>query len=63
MTLILAMAAHPEAQRKAQHEIDSVVGLHRLPDFSDKESLPYVNAMLKEVLRLDYFESDYGVTC
>ncbi|EKM75602.1 hypothetical protein AGABI1DRAFT_79771 [Agaricus bisporus var. burnettii JB137-S8] len=51
MTLILAMAAHPEAQRKAQQEIDSVVGLHRLPDFSDKESLPYVNAMLKEVLR------------
>ncbi|KIJ25389.1 hypothetical protein M422DRAFT_273670 [Sphaerobolus stellatus SS14] len=47
----LTMAMHPEAQKKAQAEIDSVIGSHRLPDFSDRDSLPYVNAILKETLR------------
>jgi cytochrome P450 len=51
MSFILAVLAHPEVQKKAQEEIDSVVGPDRLPDFSDKENLPYVNAVLKEVLR------------
>ncbi|KIJ41713.1 hypothetical protein M422DRAFT_229524 [Sphaerobolus stellatus SS14] len=48
---ILAMAMHPNVQEKAQAEIDSVVGTHRLPNFSDRESLPYVNAIIKETLR------------
>ncbi|KAL4249483.1 cytochrome P450 family protein [Abortiporus biennis] len=47
----LAMALYPEVQSKAQEEIDWVVGSDRLPDFSDRESLPYVEALLKEVLR------------
>ncbi|KAI0366792.1 cytochrome P450 [Pilatotrama ljubarskyi] len=47
----LAMAMHPELQRKAQAELDAVVGSHRLPDFSDREALPYVNALIKEVFR------------
>ncbi|EEB87968.1 hypothetical protein MPER_14460, partial [Moniliophthora perniciosa FA553] len=42
----LAMVRHPEVQRKAQAEIDAVVGNDRLPSFSDKEHLPYVNALL-----------------
>jgi cytochrome P450 len=50
-TFILAMLANPEAQRKAQREIDSVVGLGNLPDFSDEEGMPYVAAVVKEVLR------------
>ena len=37
--------------KKAQAELDAVVGPHRLPDFGDQASLPYVNALLKEVLR------------
>jgi cytochrome P450 len=45
------MLAHPKVQEKAQEELDLVVGRHRLPDFSDRESLPYINAILKEVLR------------
>jgi cytochrome P450 len=45
------MAMYPEVQKKAQAEIDSVVGKDRLPDFDDRESLPYVSAILKEVLR------------
>lgn len=47
------MIRHPEIQAEAQHEIDEVVGDARLPDFSDEQSLPYVTAILKEVLRLN----------
>ncbi|KAJ6580680.1 cytochrome P450 [Mycena capillaripes] len=50
-TFILAMLANPEAQKKAQAEIDSVVGTGQLPDFADEEVLPYVSAIVKEVLR------------
>ncbi|KAI0295335.1 cytochrome P450 [Multifurca ochricompacta] len=45
------MTLYPEAQRKAQAEIDSVTGGSRLPDFSDRDALPYVGAILKEILR------------
>ncbi|KAJ6580647.1 cytochrome P450 [Mycena capillaripes] len=50
-TFILAMLANPEAQKKAQAEIDSVVSTGQLPDFTDEEALPYVSAIVKEVLR------------
>ncbi|KAJ7211176.1 cytochrome P450 [Mycena pura] len=43
-TFVLAMLANPEAQRKAQDEIDSVIGPGNLPDFADEPSLPYVAA-------------------
>ncbi|KAF8871009.1 cytochrome P450 [Infundibulicybe gibba] len=49
--LFLAMALCPDAQRKAQVELDSVVGNSRLPDLTDRDSLPYVNAVIKEVMR------------
>lgn len=45
------MVLHPDAQRKAQAEIDSVVGTCRLPDFGDEASLPYVSALVNEVMR------------
>lgn len=47
----LAMVLFPEAQHKAQEEIDRVVGKGRLPTFSDREELPYINAMIKETTR------------
>ncbi|KAJ7731637.1 cytochrome P450, partial [Mycena metata] len=50
-TFILAMLANPEAQRKAQVELDSVTGRERLPDFGDESALPYVSALIKETLR------------
>ncbi|KAI0360841.1 CyP450 monooxygenase [Trametes cingulata] len=50
-TFFLAMASSPEAQAKAQAELDAVVGRSRLPDFSDEASLPYVRALIKECLR------------
>lgn len=47
----LAMALHKDVQEKAQSELDSVVGPDRLPTFVDRESLPYITALVKEVLR------------
>ncbi|KAF9568495.1 cytochrome P450 [Agrocybe pediades] len=48
---ILAMANYPEVQKKAQAEIDKVVGRNRLPDFNDRPSMPFVEAMLQEAMR------------
>ncbi|KAK0440601.1 cytochrome P450 [Armillaria borealis] len=50
-TFMLAMLANPEAQRKAQEEIDAVLGSGELPRFADEVSLPFVSAVVKEVLR------------
>ncbi|KAE8385720.1 cytochrome P450 [Aspergillus alliaceus] len=47
----LAMILNPEVQRKAQEEIDRVVGPNRLPAFEDRDNLPYVDAVVKETLR------------
>ena len=45
------MVLYPEVQKKAQAEIDTVVGQNRLPDFHDRPSLPYINAVVKESSR------------
>ncbi|KAI1078886.1 cytochrome P450 [Whalleya microplaca] len=47
----LAMTVYPEAQKKAQEEIDRVIGQNRLPTMADRVNLPYVEATVKEVLR------------
>ncbi|KAL7914398.1 cytochrome P450 [Trichoderma velutinum] len=51
MSFILAMILYPDVQRKAQEEIDRVVGPDRLPTRDDQEKLPYINAIVKESLR------------
>ncbi|KAJ7171125.1 cytochrome P450 [Mycena filopes] len=48
---LLAMVLHPEVLAKVQKEIDSVVGTDRLPTFSDRAMLPFVDAVLSEVYR------------
>jgi cytochrome P450 len=45
------MVAFPEVQRRAQAELDAVVGRARPPTFADATHLPYVRAIVKEVLR------------
>lgn len=45
------MSINPHVQRKAQAELDAVVGKDRLPTFADRASLPYMSALVKEVLR------------
>ncbi|KAJ7928088.1 cytochrome P450 [Mycena leptocephala] len=51
VTFILAMAMNPEIVRKAQNEIDTVLGLRRLPGFEDRGALPYCNTVFQEVMR------------
>jgi hypothetical protein len=51
MVFILAMVLNPHIARRAQEEIDSVVGRDRLPDFDDRTSLPYVEAIMRETMR------------
>ncbi|EMD31789.1 hypothetical protein CERSUDRAFT_100017 [Gelatoporia subvermispora B] len=48
---LLAMLHYPKIMKKAQLEIDQVVGSSRMPEFEDTDSLPYVNAVMKEVAR------------
>lgn len=49
----LAMSMFPDVQRKAQEEIDRVVGADasRLPTFGDRDRLPYVNRVVEEAQR------------
>ncbi|KAI1611235.1 cytochrome p450 monooxygenase [Exophiala viscosa] len=48
---IQAMMVFPEVQRKAQDEIDRVVGPNRLPDVDDYTNLDYIRCCVKETLR------------
>ncbi|KIK66004.1 hypothetical protein GYMLUDRAFT_257904 [Collybiopsis luxurians FD-317 M1] len=52
-SFLLAMVMHPDIQVKGQEEIDRVVGKDRLPTFEDRQSLPYVESIYQEVMRLD----------
>jgi cytochrome P450 len=47
------MLLNPDALAKAQAEIDAIIGPDRLPGVQDRQSLPYVNALIKEVLRFE----------
>jgi cytochrome P450 len=47
------MAKNPQVQRKAQEEIDRVVGTGRLPDVNDRPDLPYIEAIYRELLRYE----------
>ncbi|KAK1222177.1 hypothetical protein PQX77_014997 [Marasmius sp. AFHP31] len=50
-SFVLFMLWYPQVLEKAREEIDKIVGAHRLPTFEDHENLPYVVAVIKEVLR------------
>ena len=50
-TFVLAMTLFPDKQTLAQDELDRVVGPSRLPSMEDRSSLPYVNALIKELFR------------
>ena len=47
----MAVTLHPEAYRRAQEEIDRVVGRDRLPKLDDRARLPYIDALEKETFR------------
>ena len=48
---MIAMSLYPEVQRKAQEELDHVVGPDRLPEFSDYNDLVYIQAITLEAMR------------
>ena len=48
-TLVLLLVAFPDVQKKAQEEIDIVIGVERAPILQDFVGLPYVQALVKEV--------------
>lgn len=50
-SFFLAMALYPEVVRKAQEELDRTIGSERLPELSDRDNLPYISALMKELLR------------
>ncbi|KAI0063359.1 cytochrome P450 [Artomyces pyxidatus] len=50
-SFILVLLLYPKVQRRAQAELDAVVGRGRLPDYDDRPRLPYVEAICKELLR------------
>ncbi|KAH7884320.1 cytochrome P450 [Phlebopus sp. FC_14] len=51
MTFTLAMVMNPRVWKRAQVEIDAVVGTGRLPEYDDRPSLPYIDAIMRETLR------------
>ncbi|KZT03181.1 cytochrome P450 [Laetiporus sulphureus 93-53] len=50
-SFVLAMVLYPEVYRKAQAEMDILVRQARLPNPDDRAMLPYLECVLKEVLR------------
>ncbi|KAI0643177.1 cytochrome P450 [Trametes meyenii] len=51
MGFFLAISQYSEVQKKAQAELDAVVGRDRLPDYTDRDNLVYVNAVIRECVR------------
>lgn len=52
-TFVMAMILNPDVYKKAQAEIDRVIGEERLLDFDDREKLPYMDCVMQEVLRYE----------
>jgi cytochrome P450 len=50
-SLFLALVLFPHVQRRAQAELDVVIGRDRLPTFDDRPRLPYIEALCKELMR------------
>ncbi|KAI5115858.1 hypothetical protein M0805_003824 [Coniferiporia weirii] len=50
-TFCLAMVLYPDVQRRAQEELNRVIGKDNLPSMEDKPNLPYINAICSETLR------------
>ena len=50
-SFFLALVLFPQVQRRAQAELDAVIGRDRLPTFDDRPRLPYIEALCKELAR------------
>jgi len=45
------MARNTHVVKKAQKQLDDVLGGGRLPEHSDMDDLPYITAIIKEIFR------------
>ena len=59
-TFMQMMAKYPEVVTMAQAEIDSVTKQERLPTIDDRESIPIIDCIMREVFRCVYFSPDFG---
>jgi len=50
-SFFFAISLYPDVQTKAQEELDRVLGRGKIPQFSDRSSLPYIEAIYREVMR------------
>ncbi|KAI6159796.1 cytochrome P450 [Pisolithus thermaeus] len=50
-TVVLVMILYPDVQDKVHAELDAVIGRETRPTFADRPQLPYLQAVLYEVLR------------
>ena len=57
------MLLFPHEQRKAQDELDRVIGRDRLPDFSDRNALPFVQSLMYETMRYIRIRGLYVMYC
>ena len=51
VTFFLTMTLFPDVQAKAQKELDRTLGRGILPTHADRVRLPYLDSLVKEVLR------------
>ena len=51
LAFVVGILIRPEIQKRAQEELDTVIGKERLPTLDDRPRLPFVNAVCKEVTR------------
>uniref|UniRef100_A0AAX7TFT3 Uncharacterized protein n=1 Tax=Astatotilapia calliptera TaxID=8154 RepID=A0AAX7TFT3_ASTCA len=49
---LLYMIYYPDIQERVQAEIDAVVGSSRQPSVSDRENMPYTDAVIHEIQRM-----------
>ncbi|KAF8960907.1 cytochrome P450 [Flammula alnicola] len=48
-TFIMAMLHYPDVQKRAQTELDAVIGQDRMPEYEDRENLPYLRALITKL--------------
>ncbi|GKU00753.1 o-methylsterigmatocystin oxidoreductase [Fusarium langsethiae] len=58
---ILNMVLHPKIQKKAQDELDAVIRPGKLPEFSDRPSLPYIEHIVQEIYRTVVYANAYAI--
>ncbi|XP_008561134.1 probable cytochrome P450 304a1 [Microplitis demolitor] len=47
------MIHYPEVMKRVQEEIDDVIGCERLPTWDDRKNLPFTEATIREVMRIE----------